>query len=360
MGSLSVTYAAATDVGRRRANNEDAYIATQLDDARYIVLAAIDGMGGTEGGEVAAAITRDTIVEHLNAVSEGAPLQRVKNALTEANNRVVAHAESSQKLADMGCVATVGLIDLEQRTLSVAHVGDSRLYRLTGNELTKLTNDHSMVGYQEEQGLLTEAEAMNHPYRSIIERYVGQCNHNADDANFIQAAIFPLIDGETFLFCSDGLSDVITSADIKAGLTASDDLDEVCHELIDRANAGGGKDNITVVVAHVTDEAQTPLPDSINSTAADKGADTTEPSWSEHSEDTAVPTEPTVKKHTPWPWIITTVLACAVCLAIGYMLGRQSYRPAPKAQVKTETAKPTPKPASKPTPIDSLSTDSSK
>ncbi|MCM1005654.1 MAG: protein phosphatase 2C domain-containing protein [Prevotella sp.] len=255
---MQVTFYGATDIGRVRTNNEDVFIAQKIWDNKHILLVAIDGMGGEEGGEIAAEIARNTIIDYLSAVRDNTPLNLIKAAVAEANNEIVRAKSEQPQYQRMGCVATAGIIDLAKHTLSIAHVGDSRLYRYSKGDLRKLTHDHSLVGYQEEQGILSEEEAMKHPRRSVIERCLGIELHTPDDRGFIEAGIFPLINGEKFLFCSDGLSDVLTSAEIASCLSSEATPEQECAALIDKANAAGGKDNITVVIAHIgscTDEA---------------------------------------------------------------------------------------------------------
>lgn len=253
MSSLDVTYFGATDIGKVRTNNEDTFIAQSIWDDRHILLVVIDGMGGEEGGEVAAEIARSSILRYLEEFQNDIILNLIKRAVADANNEIVRNKEVQPQYRKMGCVATAGIIDLDEKTLSIAHVGDSRLYRYSHGELTKITHDHSLVGYQEEQGILTEEQAMKHPRRSVIERCLGSDNHLADDASFIEAAVFPLFDEEAYLFCSDGLSDVLTSSEIEDCLSPKFSPECECSKLIANANNAGGKDNITVVIAHISE-----------------------------------------------------------------------------------------------------------
>lgn len=242
-----------TNQGRVRTNNEDSYIAQTVWDDNHYLLAAIDGMGGYEGGEVAAEIARKTIIDIVEAGQGEKPLELLKRAVNEANNEVVRQHETMTQCPQMGCVLTVGLFDLDQRKLFVAHVGDSRLYELCNGELRKLTHDHTLVGYREEQGELTEEEAMHHPQRNLIERYVGEMMHTPDDADFIEASVFPIMSGAQYLFCSDGLFDMITSVDITLTMSGRTSLQQKGHELIQHALDAGGEDNVTVVLAQIPD-----------------------------------------------------------------------------------------------------------
>lgn len=250
----NILFSGKTDIGKIRSNNEDTFIAQYIWDRNHILLAAIDGMGGEEGGEVAAEIARETIIRHLTDFSNNTNINLIKNAVADANNEIVRQKRLLPQFSHMGCVATVGLIDIVENTLTIAHVGDSRLYRYSHGELAKLTHDHSMVGAMEECGKLTEEQAMHHPQRSIIDRCLGSEIQMADDQFFIEAGIFPLIAGEMFLFCSDGLSDVLTSSIIKQCIECDLSPDDICNLLIDTANEMGGRDNITVVVAKINSQ----------------------------------------------------------------------------------------------------------
>lgn len=333
MASIQISFYGATDKGRVRTNNEDTLIAQYLWDDRHILLAAIDGMGGEEGGEVAAAIARDTMAAYLNSHRNDTMLNLVKRAMAEANNEIVRQKELQPKYRRMGCVATAGIIDAEEETLSIAHVGDSRLYRYGNGELAKLSHDHSLVGYQEEQGILTEEQAMHHPRRSVIERCLGDENHEPDDKGFIEAGVFPLVSGETYVFCSDGLSDVLTSAQIAGCLNPASSPADECRKLIDRANEAGGKDNITVVVAQVGNPrvgGTWPVSDGFSQRKEPKSAG---------------PAPALPKKGHRTLTALVAVLWTVACLAAGIYVGKTFF-------VKPQAAPPVPQ-AAAPTPKDS-------
>lgn len=251
---LTIDFAGATDIGRRRQNNEDTFIAAPIWDDRHILLVVIDGMGGESGGEVAAEIARAAIIKFLNDFrGTGTDLELIKRAITDANNEIERNRLVQPRYSRMGCVATAGIVNLDAQTLSVAHVGDSRLYRFGNGFIEKITRDHSPVGEFEDSGRMSEDVAMQHPRRHVINRYLGAKLQNPDDEGFIEAAVFPLVDGQTYLFCSDGLSDMLTSAQIGELLLIEDHSEQICSALIEYANLAGGKDNITVVVAQFAD-----------------------------------------------------------------------------------------------------------
>ena len=239
----------ATDMGRLRKNNEDAFVAQHIWSNRYILCIAIDGVGGYEGGEVAAQIAQEYIPKHLSEVSRDNPLEALKEAVVEANNKIFEERQRDAMRPSMGCVLSAGIIELDENVINVVHVGDSRIYRYQGGRFEKITHDHSLVGYREEIGELTEEEAMNHPQRNIIDRLLGDALHTTTDRNFFEAAKYPLDENTQLLFCSDGLTDLVTSAEMMDILDQRISIQEKTKRLIDKANEKGGKDNITVVLA---------------------------------------------------------------------------------------------------------------
>lgn len=241
-----------TNQGMVRTNNEDSYICQKIWDNNHVLCAAIDGLGGYEGGEVAAEIARTTIIKHLEEFASKKTGDLLKDALIEANNEIINQHKARPKVAQMGCVASVGLIDLSQGTLTIAHVGDSRIYQFSNGILKKLTHDHSLVGYREEIGEMTEEDAMNHPKRNVIDKFLGEQHLALDNSDYVEISVWPILDDTQFLFCSDGLTDLVTSAQIKEVLSADLSIKAKTQRLIACANKAGGKDNITVVIADVS------------------------------------------------------------------------------------------------------------
>lgn len=249
----TATFFGATDTGRKRTNNEDNLIACAIRGGSHLLLAAIDGIGGYEGGEVAAQIARDVIVSVVEANPESDCLELLKDAVTQANNAIHDEKKSDPMRSQMGCVLSSAIISLPERRVYMVHVGDSRLYQYTpGEGLRKLSHDHSLVGYREEIGMLTEEQAMTHPQRNIIERSLGEMPHSRDDQNFLDAGIFPIFGSSQYLFCSDGLSDMLYSHQIASVLACDASAEDEVRKLIAMANDAGGKDNITAVIAKVT------------------------------------------------------------------------------------------------------------
>lgn len=247
MNAENLIFYGQTDVGRQRTNNEDAFVVEQLDE-HTVLAVAIDGVGGYEGGEVAAEMAQKEIPAYLKEFTRGERLELLKQAVVCANNAIYDRRRLDTARPDMSCVLTAALIDAGRMVVDMVHVGDTRMYQYHHGELRKLSHDHSLVGYREEIGDLTEEEAMHHPQRNVISRVVGSDHHEVGDSDFLEAAEFPLLPNSTFLLCSDGLTDLITSKQIVAILERSISLEEKTQALIDAANDAGGKDNITVVL----------------------------------------------------------------------------------------------------------------
>ncbi len=234
--------AARTDPGRVRRNNEDSFY-TDPDRGIFLV---VDGIGGHNAGEKAAAIAVEFIRARLERPS-GAPETRIREAIAIANNEILKAARSNPEWDGMACVLTLALI--ENGTAFVGHVGDSRLYCLRRGKIQKLTRDHSPVGEREDAGELGEGEAMRHPRRNEVFRDVGSEQHAPDDANFIDVFSEPFDSETALLLCSDGLSDQVTSEEMRRMVESNAGYpDRAARELIEAANAAGGKDNVTVVL----------------------------------------------------------------------------------------------------------------
>lgn len=234
---------AASDPGRQRSVNEDRVC---FDESLGVFL-VVDGMGGHAAGETAAQTALEVIRSRAPTFEEAADLEHeMREAITAANNAVFHLSEEHTEYAGMACVLTLAVA--RDGRVSVAHVGDSRLYLAWNGELRKMTPDHSPVGEQEDSGDLTEQEAMHHPRRNEVYRDVGSELHNSDDPDFIDTKTFLFRPDAALLLCSDGLSDVLTSAEISSIVEHYDaDPAAIANELIKAANQAGGKDNISVL-----------------------------------------------------------------------------------------------------------------
>jgi serine/threonine protein phosphatase PrpC len=239
--ATSFRAAMATDIGRQRRINEDR---VYVDEARGIFL-VIDGVGGHAAGEKAAQIAVEIIPQQLESLS-GSAEARVRGAIAAANNRIFEIAEQNEEWRGMACVLTLAVA--EDDKITVGHVGDSRLYLVWNGAVKKLTSDHSPVGEQEDHGELTEQQAMEHPRRNEVFRDVGSRPHEPYDDEFIQTKSFPLHPEAAILLCSDGLSDVLTSAEISGIVEQYDgEPERIAQMLVDAANEAGGKDNVSVI-----------------------------------------------------------------------------------------------------------------
>lgn len=234
-----------TDTGRQRRANED----SMLSHAPLFVVA--DGMGGARAGEVASQAAVSAFEEGL---PEG-PLTETLPARIQTANRVIHdQARSDPNFAGMGTTITAAAIDPGSETVTIGHVGDSRAYRIRGGIIQRLTRDHSLVEEMRRRGQLTEAQAEEHPQRSIITRALGPESEVDVDVQEVAAA-----PGDLFLLCSDGLTSMLDDDRIRRLIIEADSLDQAARELVDAANLAGGRDNITVVLFQVEDPTA-PLP----------------------------------------------------------------------------------------------------
>lgn len=234
--------AGASHPGVQREQNEDRWFA---DPARG-VFCVVDGVGGHPGGEYASDIAVDMLRTRL-ARETGTPAERLREAVTLANNAIFDAATKAPALAGMTCVLTAAVVS--GGTVTIGHVGDTRLYKLRRGVLHKLTHDHSPVGEREDAGELTEAEAMRHARRNEVYRDVGASPHEPDDDQFVEIVEAPFEDDAALLICSDGLTDQVPSAAIRRTLDAhAGQPSQAIESLIRAANEAGGKDNVTVVV----------------------------------------------------------------------------------------------------------------
>jgi len=232
---------AASDPGLERTNNEDQ---VYVDDASGIFL-VVDGMGGRAAGELAADTAVQVIPRELRSF-QGDVSDGVRQAITAANNEIYRLAQDRDECRGMACVLTLAVAHEDQ--LTVGHVGDSRLYLVWNGTLRKLTSDHSLVGELEDHGDLTEQAAMAHPRRNEVFRDVGSMSRHPREEQFIQVKSLPFRSDAAFLLCTDGLSDMLTSAEIGSIVQRySGDASTVARALVAAANEAGGKDNISVI-----------------------------------------------------------------------------------------------------------------
>lgn len=233
----------STDVGLKREINQDAlYVSEQK---KYPIIAVADGMGGHNAGEIASAIFVDVLKEYEGILLkvENPSIPRVLNEVFEkANTEIFKRAEVDESCEGMGTTATVAIIDWP--TMYIGHVGDSRLYIYSSETIKQLTKDHSIVGEMLRNGEISDEEADNHPQKNIITKAVG--THESIIADFSE---IELEDGFIVLVCSDGLTNMLKKDEIEEIISRhQEDLCFASEELVKKANASGGLDNITVIL----------------------------------------------------------------------------------------------------------------
>jgi protein phosphatase len=225
-----------TDTGRARQGNEDSSY------ARAPVFVVADGMGGAQAGEVASRLAIEAFEEGLPRA--GTPEERLSVVVQRANRAIYDRANAEARYDGMGTTVTAAYLDDDH--VVIAHVGDSRAYRLRGGELTRLTEDHSLVAELLRGGKLTEEEAAEHPQRSIITRVLG-----VEPIVEVDTFTYAVRPGDVILLCSDGLTSMISERQVAEIILAAPNLERAAQRLIDEANAAGGRDNITVLLFRV-------------------------------------------------------------------------------------------------------------
>ena len=241
MSSTILRWGLRTDVGRVRRLNQDAAMA----DGTLFVVA--DGMGGHRGGEVAA----DIAAGHFRLRDSIPDVDELTHAVVEANRLIRARADMDPSLRGMGTtVVALAMIDDADGdpAFAAANVGDSRIYRLGETDMTQISDDHSLVAELTRAGQLTEAEAAHHPQRNVLTRALG-----VDDEVAVDRWVFPVLAGERYLLCSDGLINEVSDLAIEHILRQAAEPEQAAERLVDMANASGGRDNITVVVVDVVE-----------------------------------------------------------------------------------------------------------
>lgn len=249
--------AGLTDTGMLREHNEDSFLVSQTES--YVVVA--DGMGGHQSGEVASRMAINEIDAYYNeTINQADPIElplwpvgrrkprsreerRMIAAMSRANAVIHKAAKEDQKYDGMGTTG-VGAYFVEEGVI-IAHVGDSRCYRLRKGVLEQMTEDHSLLNEYIKSEILKPSDAANFPYRNVITRAIG-----LQDTVEVETHFYKHEDGDIYLLCSDGLSGPVTDDELRDILMKhQDDLAQACRELIIAANKNGGPDNVTAVLA---------------------------------------------------------------------------------------------------------------
>ena len=226
----------ATNVGKVRHNNEDSLIV--IEPETFVVA---DGMGGAQAGEVASQMLVETVEEFLSETPPPWHEGILSQAILLANDKILNLARQNASYLGMGTTATI--LSLNGKQAYFAHVGDSRIYRLRNNSLEQLTEDHSYVETLVRRGEITPEEARVHPMKNVLTQAVG-----AVEKIFIDAANFQVEGGDTFLLCTDGLTNMVDDENIAKILRGASNPADA---LIDAALKAGGRDNISVIVVGV-------------------------------------------------------------------------------------------------------------
>jgi protein phosphatase len=241
MSRLVLDVAARSDLGRVRSFNEDSFVT----DAERGVVAVADGMGEQKGADVAARLATATLVQSLLAGQNLAPRAATHAAFAAANRAILERARTDPTLKGMG--TTLALAWFHGDRVSIAHVGDSRVYRWRGGRLERLTTDHSFVQSQLAAGQMTSEEARVSRSRQLVTRVLG-----AEDQVVPDLGEHEVLAGDVYLLCTDGLHDLVEDADIGAALEVlAPNLELAASTLVAMANDRGGRDNISVVVVRI-------------------------------------------------------------------------------------------------------------
>jgi PPM family protein phosphatase len=230
-----------TDTGRQRSANEDSYF------VRAPIFVVADGMGGAQAGEVASKTAAEAFERDL---PDAPPEQVLRETIEAANRTIHEHARADPSLTGMGTTITAAIVNAAAEEVAIGHVGDSRAYRLRGAKLERLTRDHSLVEEMRRKGQLTDAQAEDHPQRSIITRALGP-----EPEVDVDVQTVPTAPGDVFLICSDGLTTMLDDERIGRLLAGATSMATAMRALVDEANRAGGRDNITALAFRLEDSA---------------------------------------------------------------------------------------------------------
>ena len=240
-----VRYAGKSDIGRSRAHNEDAFCIVGGVNGLPLVVAVADGMGGHKAGDIASgmaveAVSASIMAEPIEDGGYDAVASRLARIIDEANEVIYRRSLADIECSGMG--TTLIIAAAFDKSLVIAHIGDSCAYHCRADALQKVTTDHTYVEELVRLGTLTREEALTHPRRNYITKVVG-CTSKVS-ADFYNVGLEP---GDRVMLCTDGLSKMLRDSEILAAVYASDDPDTICASLIEQANQRGGYDNITAL-----------------------------------------------------------------------------------------------------------------
>ncbi len=263
---LTLRYAARSDVGLVRADNQDSGFAGPH------LLVVADGMGGAAGGDIASSIAVGRLAAlEGEALSADEALDRLKEAIAQAHNDIVERAHNDPELSGLG--TTVTAILRSGSSLAMAHIGDSRGYLLRGDDFEQVTTDHTFVQHLVDTGRLSQADAENHPKRNLVLRVLGDIDADVP----VDISVREARAGDRWMLCSDGLSGVVSRSTIKQTLQEVDDPGDCADTLVSLALAAGAPDNVTCIIGDVVDldaspadQAKAPANQIVGSAARDR------------------------------------------------------------------------------------------
>jgi serine/threonine protein phosphatase PrpC len=229
-----------TDVGKVRANNQDAPIVSE----KLRLYGVADGMGGHKGGEVASTSARDDLLRELEGKTPS--VATLSGAIEEVNRQIYHQQEHDDALTGMG--TTLSVLWMSDNFVYIGHVGDSRVYLLRDGEFKQMTHDHSLVEQLVREGVLTEEEAQNHPMRNIITRAIG-----TDESVEVDVVVEERRKGDLWLACSDGLHGLVDDRQMRDALRQYAP-EKAADVLLKAALDAGGRDNVTLVIVHDGEE----------------------------------------------------------------------------------------------------------
>ena len=251
---LSLSFAARSDVGQERDENQDAYGFAESESLWLFTVC--DGLGGYAGGATASRMAVSALESRVPS-DEGPLRDRMERAIQRANRLIHEKAQTDPTCRKMATTVALFVVDADEEVAHIAHVGDSRIYRMRGNAFTLLTRDHTFVQRLVDDGILTPEAAANHPQGNVISRSVG--GESKVDIEHGEAPL-PLEAGDIYVLCSDGLHGLVSDEEIARTVLAHPPKD-AARILVDRANEEGGHDNITVQVVAVEPRPAAPPED---------------------------------------------------------------------------------------------------
>lgn len=235
-----------SDIGQQRSENQDRVDSFATDAGMQLDLVA-DGIGGNRGGDVAAQTTVQTLGQRFLKSApndEAAAKQWLADQVQQINDQIIDESRKNESYQGMGTTLVAAIFFNDRQKIVIANIGDSRGYIMHQNVLTQVTIDHSLVNELVKNGDLTEQEAAVSPQNNIITRAIG-ISHDAQ----IDVNVFPFEPGDQLLMCSDGLSKTVDKQELTQVLQSDAPLKDKCSVLVEKANAAGGPDNITVLIS---------------------------------------------------------------------------------------------------------------